>query len=189
VYDVLDFSSIAKGEVSLSKAEFDLKEVADEALSVVSLAAKEKGLALTLDIDTIPSGALWGDKDRLKQVLLNLLSNAVKFTNAGSVTLKISSEAKGTSDPDECGRFVFSVTDTGVGIPPDMQEHVFEPFRQVEESATRSYEGTGLGLSIAKDIVTAMGGRMTLESEVGEGSTFAFSLSFEAEQDATVRAA
>lgn len=189
VNDVLDFSSIAKGEVSLSKAEFDLKEVADEALSVVSLAAKEKGLALTLDIDTIPSGAFWGDKDRLKQVLLNLLSNAVKFTNAGSVTLKITSEAKGASDPDECGRFVFSVTDTGVGIPPDMQEHVFEPFRQLEESATRSYEGTGLGLSIAKDIVTAMGGRMTLESEVGEGSTFAFSLSFEAEQDATVRAA
>ncbi len=191
VNDVLDFSSIAKGEVSLTNAEFDLKEVADEAMSVVSLAAKEKDLALILDIDANLSGPLWGDKDRLKQVLLNLLSNAVKFTEAGSVTLKIASAAKGASDTTDDERLVFSVTDTGVGIPPDMLEHVFEPFRQVEESATRSYEGTGLGLSIAKDIVTAMGGRMTLESKVGEGSTFAFALSFDAEarQDSAAKAA
>lgn len=191
VNDVLDFSSIAKGEVTLSNTAFDLQEIAEEALSAVSLAAKEKDLSLTLDIVGDQTGPLWGDKDRLRQVLLKLLSNAVKFTEAGSVTLRVSPAAVAALDLTDCRRLVFSVTDTGVGIPPEMQAQIFEPFRQVEESAIRSYEGTGLGLSIAKDIVTAMDGRLTLESETGKGSTFAFSLSFatRAEQAANTKAA
>ncbi len=181
VNDVFDFSSIAKGDVSLSKASFDVREVAEEALSVVRLAAKEQNLKLDLDLDTGLPPFLLGDKERLKQVLLKLLSNAVKFTEAGAVTLKVSPDAAGASEAVEGVRLKFSVSDTGVGIPPEMQRHVFEPFRQVEESATRSYEGTGLGLTIAKDIVTAMGGRLTVDSEVGKGSTFAFSLRFDSE--------
>lgn len=190
VNDVLDFSSIAKGEVSLNYDTLDLRKVAEEALSVVKLAAKERDLTLNLDFDVSSSG-LQGDKNRLKQVLINLLSNAVKFTEAGSVTLRISAAADDLSDLQDGVRLKFSVTDTGVGIPSEMQDHVFEPFRQVEESATRSYEGTGLGLSIGKDIVTAMGGRLIVESEVGKGSTFSFSLTFETEdkQSSDARAA
>lgn len=179
VNDILDFSSISRGEIALISERFDLRDLAEEAISEVRLAAKEKDLALHLDIDVGPCSQLCGDRDRLSQVLSNLLSNAVKFTEKGSVRLGISSKQEVVEGLVVGMRLWFSVSDTGIGIPAEMQDHVFEPFRQVEESANRSYEGAGLGLAIAKDIVTAMGGRITVASEVGRGATFAFSVCLE----------
>jgi signal transduction histidine kinase/DNA-binding response OmpR family regulator len=184
VNDILDFSKIEAGKLDLETQPFDVRECVESALDLVAIQAAEKGLDLAYWIDEgVPAGMV-GDVTRLRQVLLNLLTNAVKFTEAGEVVVSVavgeSGEAEGSapSGEDETRRcaVVFSVRDTGIGIPRERVDRLFRPFSQVDSSTTRRYGGTGLGLVISMGLVRQMGGRMWVESEVGKGSTFSFSI-------------
>ncbi|MFY8207963.1 MAG: ATP-binding protein [Caulobacter sp.] len=167
VNDILDISKIDAGGLTLANEPFDLAAVASESLDLVMPQASAKGLDLRLDL-TAPSDSLFGDADRLRQVLVNLLGNAVKFTESGSVSLTISLE--------ETGGVTFAVTDSGIGIDPSKTDHLFDRFTQADSSATREKGGTGLGLAISAALVAAMGGRLSVRSELGVGSTFTFCL-------------
>jgi CheY-like chemotaxis protein len=141
----------------------------------MALKARQRGLALKLDAASDIPETLKGDRGRLRQILVNLLGNAVKFTHHGEVVLRLTRDAVITQ-----GDVVlhFFVSDTGVGIPPDRLESIFEPFTQADGSTTRTYGGTGLGLTISAQLVNLMGGRLRVESEVGRGSTFHFMAHF-----------
>ncbi|HYA95717.1 MAG TPA: ATP-binding protein [Terriglobales bacterium] len=168
--DILDLSKVEAGELTLETVPFDLREVVARATELVGIRASEKGLAIESEVapDVLPR--LAGDPVRLRQVLINLLGNALKFTEHGKLTLRITREPQ-SSDP---GSLLVAVSDTGIGIPPDKLETIFESFSQADSSTTRKYGGTGLGLSISKRLVEAMGGRIWVESTVGSGSTFYF---------------
>jgi signal transduction histidine kinase len=141
--------------------------------AAVEALATEKHIALKVAVaPDLPRG--WGDESRLKQVVLNLVGNAIKFTDTGEVKVEVAA----SNDT-----FLVSVADTGPGISPEDQQHIFEEFRQVDSSSTRAKGGTGLGLSIAKRIVELHGGRMWLESSVGKGSTFWFTVPIRVELD------
>ena len=147
---------------------FDLRQSILKTVQIIRPMAEKKGLPILVDI--APSiGGFAGDSRRVEQVILNLLNNAVKFTDAGRVTLDARPEA---------GLAVISVSDTGVGIPPEHMEKIFTPFYQVDNGLTRKHEGTGLGLSISRRLAEKMGGGITMESRWGEGSTFRFTLPF-----------
>jgi CheY-like chemotaxis protein len=139
-----------------------------------SLKAKEKGLKLNSTIDDNIENTLTGDPGRLGQVLVNLIGNAIKFTDQGSVTLDVRTDVRSDSEIS----LRFSVTDTGVGIPQDRQDAIFDAFSQADSSTTRNYGGTGLGLTIATQLVRHMGGRIWLESQTGVGSKFQFTANF-----------
>jgi two-component system, sensor histidine kinase and response regulator len=176
---VLDLSRIEAGEMPLHRADFHLVECIEAALSTGALAARNKGLRLVCVID--PSLQAWrfGDASRLRQVVLNLLGNAVKFTDIGQVVVRV------TVGHGEHGVRI-SVSDTGVGISDDALTHIFEPFRQAEEQASRRFAGSGLGLAIAQQLVLAMGGTIDAESRLGHGSSFVIELPLPpAEQIAT----
>ena len=172
VNDILDFSKVEAGQVELDPRPFYLLSLARNALSIVSSEADKRGLALTLDSPSDPPPLIMGDEDRLRQVLLNLLNNAVKFTPFGRVTLRL------TTSPSHDGRvtILFEVEDTGIGIPHDKRNQLFERFSQVDGSIRREFGGTGLGLAISKRIVELMGGEIGFESELGRGSTFRFTV-------------
>jgi len=170
--DILDLSRIEAGKVDLEQAPFDLREVMDSAIRVVQVRAREKELPLESEIAPDVALRRVGDARRLAQVLVNLLGNAVKFTHRGSVRLRV--ERDPTADPDSGVRF--TVCDTGIGIAPDRQEAIFETFEQADPAVARVYGGTGLGLSICRQLVERMGGRISVASEPGKGSTFWFSL-------------
>jgi two-component system, sensor histidine kinase and response regulator len=140
----------------------------------VALRAHQKGLELIVDVDAVVPHTVRGDPGRLRQILVNLLGNAVKFTHQGEVVLRVLTEAVTPRDVI----LHFSIRDTGVGIPLDRQQSVFEAFTQADGSVTRTYGGTGLGLTISSQLVRLMGGRLWLESETGRGSTFHFTASF-----------
>jgi signal transduction histidine kinase/ActR/RegA family two-component response regulator/streptogramin lyase len=167
--DVLDFSKIEAGKLDLDLMDFSLRELLDAAAKTMSGRAAEKGLRLNVEIAPGLPDALRGDATRLRQVLLNLLGNAVKFTNAGHIDLRVAQEPNAQ---DLVLRF--SVADTGIGIPRDKQQIIFEEFRQADSSTTRKYGGAGLGLGICTRLVALMGGRIWVESEPGHGSTFHF---------------
>jgi GAF domain-containing protein/ActR/RegA family two-component response regulator len=172
---VLDFSKIEAGHMEMERAEFDLYDSARQALYTMMPLAAAKKLRLTSDIGTdVPRFAV-GDSARLRQVMLNLLSNAVKFTQQGQVLLRLACR-RVTTD-----RMVLqgSVVDTGPGIPADKLKLIFEPFTQVDGSMTRRHGGTGLGLAIARQLVDMLDGEIWVESELGRGSTFHFTASFE----------
>ncbi len=172
INDVLDLSKIEAGELRLSLNDYSMAEVVQTAVTAVDALAAEKQLRLTIAVPRdLPTGR--GDERRITQVLLNLVGNAIKFTEAGEV--RIAAQA---SDAE----FAVSVSDTGPGIAPADQEKIFEEFRQVDSSSTRSKGGTGLGLSIARRIVDLHGGRMWVESVPGRGSTFSFSLPLRVER-------
>jgi signal transduction histidine kinase/DNA-binding response OmpR family regulator len=181
--DILDFSKIEAGRLDLETQPFDLRECVESALDLVAMSAKQKGLDLAYWIDEgVPAGIV-GDVTRLRQVLLNLLSNAVKFTDAGEVVVSVSvgGSAAGEGAPrgeDKEPRvdLLFSVRDTGIGIPAERLGRLFRPFSQLDASMTRRYGGTGLGLTISMGLVEQMGGRIWVESEAGKGSTFSFSI-------------
>ena len=164
VDDILDIARIETDGVTLSRAELDLQQLCHETVRLWSDRAKAKGLALTLDADQAPARIV-EDAGRLRQILFNLMSNAIKFTHAGKVSLSVRTEAG-----DEGEVLVLAVADTGVGIPSDKLEEVFESFRQVDSSRTRSHEGTGLGLAICRRLAQAMGGDIGVQSDLGEGS-------------------
>ncbi|HEX3177054.1 MAG TPA: response regulator [Methylomirabilota bacterium] len=173
INDVLDFSKIEAGRMELEAQPFDLREGVEAALDLVSARAAEKGLDLAYQIaDTTPA-AIVGDVARLRQILLNLLSNAVKFTEQGEIVLTVSARPLETHGTYE---LTFSVRDTGIGIPPDRLGRLFESFSQVDVSTARRYGGTGLGLAISKRLTELMGGTITVDSRVGHGSEFRFTL-------------
>jgi len=176
INDILDFSKIEAGKIELEAIGFDLRDCVEDALKTCALRANEKGLELLCDIaPTMPQRVL-GDPGRLRQIILNLLSNAIKFTSSGEVALK--AEVERMEQEELIIRF--TVSDTGIGIPLEKQKSIFSPFTQADSSTTRKYGGTGLGLTISARLAAAMGGRIWLESEIGRGSSFRFTVRLQA---------
>jgi signal transduction histidine kinase/DNA-binding response OmpR family regulator len=168
INDILDFSKIEAGKLELERQPFDLRGCLESALDLVSSRAAEKGIDLAYVLDDRISEGVLGDITRLRQVLLNLLSNAVKFTERGEVVLSVEPAA----NPNE---LLFSVRDTGIGVPADRMERIFQSFNQADVSTTRKYGGTGLGLTISKRLAELMGGTLWVESGgINQGSTFKF---------------
>jgi signal transduction histidine kinase/CheY-like chemotaxis protein/HPt (histidine-containing phosphotransfer) domain-containing protein len=177
INDILDFSKIEAGQMELEEQPFDLRRAVEASLDLVAARAAEKKLDLAYVIDLDTPESIIGDVTRLRQVLANLLSNAIKFTDEGEVVLRVSSERlEAKDDSGARHRLHFSVRDTGIGIPPERQDRLFQSFSQVDTSTTRRYGGTGLGLAISKRLCQLMGGSMWVESAVGEGSTFHFTI-------------
>ena len=172
--DVLDFSKIEAGRLDLNPIDFSLRQCVAETCKMLRLGASEKGLVVEWEAASGVPDNVVGDPDRLRQVLYNLLGNAIKFTAKGGVYLKIEAEP-----PLEGGIVLrFAVRDTGIGIPREKQQLIFEAFRQADGSTTRKYGGTGLGLAICSRLIEMMGGSIQVESEVGGGSTFSFTARF-----------
>ena len=178
INDVLDFSKIEAGRIDLEEAPFDVRDCTESALDLVAQAAADKGVELAYVIEEGVPGRVTGDVTRVRQVLVNLLSNAVKFTDDGSVCVRVSSSPP---DPRVGTRTAlrFAIEDTGIGIAPDKLDAVFESFSQADASTTRRYGGTGLGLAISSRLAQMMGGGVTVQSEAGVGSTFAFTVDVE----------
>ncbi|MFT4631012.1 MAG: PAS domain S-box-containing protein [Candidatus Pseudothioglobus sp.] len=176
INEILDFSKYEAGTVVLEENYFNLEQIISEALDVVSHQAGFKGLSVYLDMPVLVSEKFYGDATRLRQVLVNLLSNAVKFTEAGSVTLGLA----GNIEVGAPSKISFWVRDTGEGIALAAQQNLFDPFTQADVSTTRRFGGTGLGLAISQEIIQAMGGNIEVESQVGMGSEFRFSLTLQA---------
>jgi signal transduction histidine kinase/DNA-binding response OmpR family regulator len=172
INDILDFSKIEAGKIELELIDFNLRDCAEEALKMFATAADEKGLELLCDIAPDVPELVIGDPGRLRQIVLNLVSNAVKFTSRGEVSLKL--QVEGGTEDSKIIRF--TVADTGIGIPAEKQESIFSPFTQADTSTTRQYGGTGLGLTISSRMVAMMGGKLWLESEVGRGTQFHFTV-------------
>ena len=172
INDILDLSKIEAGKMELHNAPFNLGELLEATHGIMSLPADERGVALRLESpDTLPRWVV-GDRARLRQVLINLLSNALKFTPEGRVTLRV--------EPTGDERLSFAVSDTGIGIPPEQQQAIFEAFSQEGSHISDRYGGTGLGLAICRRLVEMMGGTIELESRLGHGSTFHFTLPLQA---------
>lgn len=167
ISDVLDLSKIEAGRMELYEEWFSLPLLLQEVVVTTRPLMEKNSNYFETDIDQT-LGDIYGDKARLRQILYNLLGNAAKFTNRGSITLRVKQETQ----QDNGNWLVFSVTDTGIGIPKDQLQKLFRPFVQVDPSTTRRYEGTGLGLAISQHFTQMMGGNIIVESEVGVGSTF-----------------
>jgi PAS domain S-box-containing protein len=171
--DLLDFSRIEAGHMELDLEPFSLRGTIDQAAKILSLRAAEKGLELVWSIDRDVPDLVVGDQDRLRQIVLNLVGNAIKFTDAGEVVLEVSNDGEnGKATAVNEVSLHLSVKDTGIGIGLDDQKRIFEPFTQVDSTATRAHGGTGLGLSIVQQLVRRMNGRLELDSRLGEGTTF-----------------
>jgi polar amino acid transport system substrate-binding protein len=170
INDILDFSKIEAKKLELDPIDFELRERIGETLSTLAAKAHAKGLELALDIG--PDVPVWlvGDVHRIRQVLVNLLGNAIKFTEQGEIVVRVEQ----VDHQDENVRLRFSVQDTGIGLPADKLQSIFQPFEQADTSTTRKYGGTGLGLAICLRLVELMGGEMDVESELGRGTTFSF---------------
>ncbi len=173
INDVLDLSKVEAGEVVLETLPIDLADFVARTREIVAGRAHQKGLEFIVDIGRDVPKHFTGDPIRLRQVLVNLIDNGVKFTDNGSVRLTIHRTENGPP-----GRLTFAVSDTGIGVPPKAQSEIFNRFTQADASTTRKYGGTGLGLAICSRLVDLMGGRIGLESEPGQGSTFHFTLEF-----------
>jgi len=179
INDILDFSKIEAGAFEMDPVPFDLKSSLNDVVSLLHMRAQEKNLELIINYPSrFPKGFI-GDAGRIRQVVTNLLGNAVKFTEEGHITTDV--DIQRNNDIAIC---TIKVTDTGIGISPEKLEHVFDKFTQADGSTTRVYGGTGLGLTISKHIVELMDGRMTVESTLGEGSTFSFRIPLPLDPDA-----
>ena len=192
--DILDFSKIEAGKMELESIEFDLSDCIGKGLHLLSLRAADKQLELACRIDASIPNRLIGDPGRLRQIIVNLVGNAIKFTEHGEVLVSV--EPEEFRDTTEVGRALlpvepstgksarptarlkFSVRDTGIGISPDQQQRLFQAFSQADASTTRRYGGTGLGLAISQRLIQMMQGRIWVESEAGQGSTFSFVAEF-----------
>ncbi len=183
INDILDLSKIEAGRLELEPVDFDLHELIDSIAKSMGFQARKKGLGLFRTVDPMAPRYLKGDPNRLRQVILNLVGNAIKFTDHGRVILRVSlvNLAESTAEGEHVGcRLRFAVRDTGIGVPPEKKQAIFESFTQAEGSiTTRKYGGTGLGLTISRQLVTLMGGDISLESEEGAGSVFSFTADFE----------
>jgi signal transduction histidine kinase/DNA-binding response OmpR family regulator len=176
INDILDFSKIEAGKLELDILDFDLASLVDDVTRAQSVRAQQKGLELAYHVAADVPAHVRGDPARVRQVLVNLVGNAVKFTRQGEIVVEV--ERIGGEPPSV--ELQFSVSDTGIGIPPEMQAVIFESFTQAEASTTRKFGGTGLGLTIASQVVALMGGRIWVESQLGKGSAFHFAIPFEA---------
>jgi CheY-like chemotaxis protein/HPt (histidine-containing phosphotransfer) domain-containing protein len=179
INDILDISKIEAYKIELEHVVFDLRLTAAGVVDLMRSTADSKGVEMICSIKPDVPTALIGDPARLRQVILNLVSNAVKFTEHGVVSLQISKE----SENDHYVTVCFDVIDSGIGISPDKQGMIFEPFTQADYSTTRRFGGTGLGLAISSRLVELMGGSIGVDSEVGKGSVFRFSAVFEKQDE------
>jgi PAS domain S-box-containing protein len=179
INDILDLSKIEAGKLALEDIDFDLHQLLHNIIRIFSVQIENKGLVAHLEkADGLPQ-YIKGDPIRLKQILFNLINNAIKFTETGTISINVRQESTSF--------LVFSVTDTGIGIPEDMQVHIFNSFTQAELSTTRKHGGTGLGLAICKKLVEMMGGHINVTSTPGSGSTFAFMITFKPGDKSMVR--
>ncbi len=172
--DILDLSKIEARRLDLESVEFNLRDTLDEAVNLLALRASEKGLELACRVAANAPDSVIGDPTRLRQILVNLAGNAIKFTERGEVVVRASIES--VSDMQVVLRF--EVVDTGIGIPKEKLDIIFEAFAQADSSTTRRYGGTGLGLAISGELVRMMGGRLWVNSEPGKGSVFSFTVPF-----------
>ncbi len=170
INEILDFSKIEAGQLQLEYQSFDLRRCVEGALDLLGRNASEKGLYLGYQIEDIPSTTIYSDETRLRQILVNLIGNAIKFTEAGGVFVYVGAQNAGEGEIE----VTFSVVDSGIGIPPDKRDRLFQPFSQVDPSIARKFGGTGLGLAICSRLCELMGGRIWVESEENVGSTFSF---------------
>lgn len=175
INDILDFSRVESGKLEMESTNFRIRHCAENALELVAVLAKKKNIDLAYILEPDVPEILVGDEGRLRQVLLNLLNNAVKFTERGEIVLKIGNKTP-DRDPGDQVELDVCVRDTGIGIPQDRMDRLFQSFSQVDASTTRRYGGTGLGLAISKRIVEMMKGRMWVNSVVGEGAEFCFNI-------------
>jgi two-component system, sensor histidine kinase and response regulator len=174
INDILDFSKISAGKLVIEEIDFDLTDAIEGATDLIVHQARRKGLEMTVSVDLDVPRLLRGDPGRLRQILLNLMGNAIKFTERGEVGVAVS---KLSENPQQA-TLRFEVRDTGIGIPPDQQQRLFQAFTQADASTTRRYGGTGLGLSIARELVSAMHGTIAISSTPGAGSLFWFTIGF-----------
>ena len=172
INDILDLTKIEAGRVELENTPFDLREMVDGVAGLFRIPAREKSLSFTVDIAAELPALLTGDTNRLRQILINLVGNAMKFTEEGEVAVSVALK----SLERDLAQVVFTVRDTGIGIPLQRQKAIFEKFTQADGSTTRRYGGTGLGLAICHQLVQLMGGDIEVSSVAGEGSSFVFSL-------------
>ncbi|SES33230.1 PAS domain S-box-containing protein [Actinokineospora terrae] len=174
ISDILDFSKMEAGKLEIDPVDFDPRSVVEDVVSLLAPTARTPGLEIAAVVHPAIPPALHGDAHRIRQVLINLVSNAIKFTPGGEVVVWVSIPPAEKSDGRH--RVTFTVTDTGIGIPADRQEHLFDAFTQVDVSTTRRYGGTGLGLAICRQLVELMGGTIGMRSKPDEGSAFHFTL-------------
>jgi PAS domain S-box-containing protein len=179
ISDILEFSRTEKEDMNLELQPFSLKQCIEESLNMVAVQAEEKGLNLAYTISYGTPDSIMGDPGRVRHILVNLLGNAVKFTDKGHISVSISSNSLEGDD----GRIHFTVKDTGIGIPQNKLESIFQPFSQVEYLISRKRDGAGLGLAICRNLVRMMGGEIWAESEEGKGATFRFTIRAEAVPD------
>ena len=172
INDILDFSKIEAGKLELEAISFSLRDCLGSILKPLGIRADQKGLELTADIPAIVPDHLIGDPMRLRQILINLTDNAIKFTKSGDVIVGVTVES--ATNDEHC--LHFTITDTGIGIPEEKRVMIFDAFVQADGTTTRTYGGTGLGLSIASQVVRHMGGRIWVESTLGQGTTFHFTV-------------
>lgn len=173
--DILDISKIEADRIELERSDFDLRQMISDTIDIMSLQAVEKGVELTSTIDDGVPTALNGDAGRLRQIIINLVGNAIKFTFEGSVELVIRKD----SEDQHCVTLRYQVRDSGIGIAPGKLDQIFEPFTQADGSTSRKFGGTGLGLTICRKLAELMGGEIGVESAVGQGSTFWFTVVME----------
>jgi len=197
INDILDFSKIEANKLELESHPFDLRSCVESALDLLAADAATKNLDLGYLISPQTPPAILGDSTRLRQIVVNLLSNAVKFTPFGEVVVSVTAQGRGQGEQGGQGKqgehsptpyyeIQFAVKDTGIGIPTEQMERLFKPFSQVDASMTRRYGGTGLGLAICKRLSEMMGGKMWVESSLGGGSTFYFTVIAQASSEAIV---
>jgi signal transduction histidine kinase/DNA-binding response OmpR family regulator len=172
INDILDFSKIEAGKLDIESIPFDFRESLGETIRAIAFRAQQKGLELIYEVDPEITEPVLGDPGRLRQIVVNIVGNAIKFTERGEILVSVTKE----EDTKESVSIHFAVKDTGVGIPPEKLNLIFQPFSQADGSMTRKYGGTGLGLTICRNLVEMMGGRIWVESEVGRGAIFHFSL-------------
>jgi signal transduction histidine kinase/CheY-like chemotaxis protein len=182
INDILDFSKIEAGKIDLEAADFNLRDSLEGTLKTLGLKAHEKGLELLCEVAPDVPEVVRGDSTRLRQIIVNLVGNAVKFTEAGEVVVKVQVDAAA----NKSYALYFIVSDTGIGIPPEKRKTIFAPFSQADSSTTRKYGGTGLGLTISSRLASIMGGNMWVESEMGHGSQFHFTVQLTAPENSAV---